>query len=188
MFYNLPGFDPRIVGWIVKYAHQNYWRVRDFMELEDLVHEGFDCLLDARKRYSHYDEKRFVCTVKLMFSNHIPYLLNRNIRMPQGKLMRMLDFCDPTHEAFFYENSLGVDEHFEIARTIAEAPESIKPLLAAFLDESSDIPKRLSRPLRRSFKTGKRRETFNSRLCRLLGREPGEDVTGEIEAYLCLES
>src|SRR5229473_6486558 len=103
------------------------------MELEDLIHEGFDCLYDAQRRYPDHPPKRFANTVHLMFRNHIPYLQNRNVRMPEGQLLHLADLCDPAKETAFAEKLLGADELQFVRTLVAEAPEAMKPLLAAFI-------------------------------------------------------
>lgn len=183
-FYQLDGFDPRLVGWIVNFARKNYYRVAEFMDLTDLVHEGFDCLLDARRRYSHYEPRRFSNTVKLMFSNQIPYLLNRNIRMPVGHLRRFSDMVEPEKVAAAAERLIGEDEDARLRQVIADAPPRVKLILEAYLDPEHPMQDRLMRDLRR-FRNRAGRETLNEKLCSIVGADPDKvDVRQEIREYL----
>lgn len=185
-FYDLPNVDSRIVGWLVKYANRNYWKVQDFMSLQDLIHEGFDVLYDAIRRYperKENDPKRFFNTVKLMFTNHIPYLQNRNIRMPEGQLGRIADMCDPAKAEAFTAKLAGADEYEAVRRLVCEAPDLIKPILQAYVEDEGRVIDMLAAPLRR-FEDGTR-ETTNEKMCHILGLDSNQyDIPSTIRAYL----
>jgi len=186
MYYNIPDFDPRMVGWIVKYARENYWKVKDFMLLEDLIHQGFECLLIAKQKYPdryENDPKRFINTVKLIFANDIPYLQNRNIRMPEGQLMRIGDMCGDGQEYSFTEMLAGADEDQEVRECIADAPERIRKILEAFFDEASAVHGMVSRKLR--YHMDGTRDSLNERFCNFLGLDPRQnDICQELKDYL----
>lgn len=186
MYYNIPDFDPRIVGWIVRYARENYWKVKDFMLLEDLIHQGFECLLIARHKYPdrfENDPKRFINTVKLIFANDIPYLQNRNVRMPEGQLGRIADMCGEGQDQAFTELLAGADENQAVRQFISEAPERIRKILEAFFDEGSAVHGMLSRKLR--YRMDGTRDNLNERFCKFVGLDPrSNDLYAEIKAYL----
>ena len=182
MYYDIPGFDPSLIGWIVKYANKNYSKVKDFMEIEDLIHEGFDCLFDCQRRYGNKGLKpqHFFALVRSTFSNHIPYLLNRNVRLP---VTAILDMVEEQKEQDFADKIMGADE-FQLIRTlIAEAPLAIKPILQAFVDDKDDVIKLLAKPYEKRMDGS--RESTNERLCRWLGLNPKEhDIPGELREFL----
>lgn len=180
MYYDIPEVDPAIIGWIVKYANQEYSKVKSFMDLEDLIHEGFDCLYDAKIRYPERSPKHFFATVKTMFRRHIPYLLNRNAHLP---VTAILDMVEDQNEQDFADKIMGTDE-FQLIRTlIAEAPQAIKPILEAFISDKNDVIELLAKPY--SKRMDGSRETTNERLCRWLGLDPKRnDIPGELRAFL----
>lgn len=186
MYYTIPDVDPRLVGWIVNYSRRNFWKVKDFMELEDLVHEGFDCIYIAKVKYADRlieNPKKWTNTVKLMVANNIPYLRTCNIRMPEGSLIRIGDMIDPERELAFSEMLVGSDENEGIRQVVAEAPPRIKPILESFLDVSSPLHAFLKR--RRRYRMSGIHETLNERLCRYLGIDPEQyNVCQEIREYL----
>lgn len=180
MYYDIPEFDPAIIGWIVKFANQEYSKVRNFMDLEDLIHEGFDCLYDCKKRYPDRSPKHFFATVKTMFRRHIPYLLNRNARLPVAAI---LDMVDIQNEQDFSDKIMGADEFQLLCTLIAEAPQAIKPILEAFVSDKNEVIELLAKPYAK--RIDGTRETTNERLCRYLGLDPRRiDIRGELYSFL----
>ena len=182
MYYQIPDVDPRLVGWICNFAKKNHYRVKSFMTKEDLLHECFDCLFDARRRYAERykdDPKRFTATVKLMCANTVPYLLTRNVRF---KTVPILDMCERHQEADFTDKLAGPDEAQAIAMLIAEAPEILKPILRAYTD-GGIAADHLAAPNRR--RLDGTRMTLNERLCRIVGIDPSvRDIATELRNYL----
>jgi hypothetical protein len=189
MYYNIPDFDPKIIGWIVAYSRKNYWKVREFMLMEDLIHEGFECLFICRQKYAdrfENDQKKFINTVKLVFANHIPYLQNRNVRMgeePWQRLSLIADHCNEDQELAFIEMLAGVDEDQIVREFIADAPDKIRRVLEAFFDQTSEVHQMLSRRLR--WRLDGTRDTLNERLCKFVGLDPrSNDLYADIRSYL----
>lgn len=46
-----PYLDDGMIGYIEKFARKNYWRVASWIDLDDLVQDGFMCFAKCRHRY-----------------------------------------------------------------------------------------------------------------------------------------
>lgn len=73
-----PYLDAHVRGWIVKYAHKQYWKVQSWYDFEDLVQDGYLCFAKARKGFkftmdepTHDNRKEFMAFFQMAFVNHI---------------------------------------------------------------------------------------------------------------------
>lgn len=158
-----PYFDDGLKKWIFKQAHKNYWRVATWMDLDDLVQEGFLCYAICRARYEPKNEQHLMSLVKITFINQITDLANRRTRTPETPVSEL---ASPGNELELLESLAGgEDGDSELQGLLARAPKEVRALLAAL--SSDEGAERMRRPYR--IREDGSRETTNERWCRLIG-------------------
>lgn len=147
-------------GWILKTAKQNYWRVKDFYELDDLVQDGFLKFEHVRNRYPNVTSKaNLMALFKRAYTNHIHDLARR-----KAKVRACFDNeCD----LGFSMERLRYTMMPNTSPTIALLRPELRALFKALLTDPRAAEK-LARKLDRT------RQTTNDFFCRLIGADPSE--------------
>lgn len=146
--------------WLFKTAKRNYWRVASWMDIDDLIQDGFLCWQITIRRHPDVEDIRILMRYfQVTYSNLLHDLANKRTYSLE------VPFCTLSEEAtYLFEQQ--VCEFGEMMRLIIEAPPQISRCLRALIFNNLD----LSAPYR--LWLDGRRETFNDRLCRLLGVDP----------------
>lgn len=170
--------DQDMRRWIKDTARKNFWKVAGFMDLDDLIQEGFFCYAKCNDRYpKNIAQRHFMALVKTTFENHIrtisanrhkkmdwPFDSGTLYRMPSPKEMAKIELetADPEEQTF--------------VTALNQLPEDFKRLLRALMEDAKSIPM-LTQP---------RRETRNEYLCRLAGISPERDLEAELRAHFAM--
>lgn len=156
-----PLLDKGGYAWLVNTARKNYWRVAAWMEVEDLIQEGQACYVKVRAHYPDQHPAVTMALFKSSYINRLHDLANRRTRQDSE-----IPYCLMTEaDVAFFENR-QIDEFAELLRIAAEAP----PVVGRLLMKLFENPVPLSQPYAR--KAHRTRETFNERLCRIVGVDP----------------
>lgn len=68
--------DKGAVGWLIKTANENYWRVEGFCTRDDLIQDGYVCYLKIAERYKKKNKAHTMALFKTAYFNHIHDLSN----------------------------------------------------------------------------------------------------------------
>lgn len=168
-FYSL---DDAAIGWMKQNAAKQYWRVAPWINLDDLIQDGYLCWFIVRRKYPDVESKaNRMALFKRVFNNHLHNLANARTRNPELAFAGVQEEVDRKLEKTSCETA-------EMLTMIAEAPTPIRRLLKVIMAD----PTRL----RPSYKTdGLVRETLNERLCSLVGINPKQnDLHAALRAAL----
>lgn len=172
-----PYFDTGLKKWIYKTAHQNYWRVASWLDLDDLIQEGFLCFAICRARYEPANKSHFMSLVKITFLNQITDLANKRTRTLECPIS---DVAVLGNEEEMLEILGGFEDgDAEVMALLARAPREVQIILAAM--NTNEGAERIRRPSR--VRQDGTRETRNEKLCRLAG-VPTFDFEGALRALV----
>jgi hypothetical protein len=178
--YELP---KSIVGWITNHAKKNYWRMADWIELDDLIRDGIMIAYKCRQRYVSdeitVESAHFMSLVKTSYYNHIGELL---------RYSRAIETCyigDMMRANESYADALDrvggtTDSDADFLLLISEMPEYLRKAVLLYFDD--DAVKKLRRE--RVMKRGRKAESFPEKLVRLCGFPKDKDFETELRAYL----
>jgi hypothetical protein len=159
--------DDSAKGWLYKTARSNHWRVQSWIDLDDLIQDGFMLWGVIRRRYPEAtDIKHVMRLFQTTFTNHIHLLARHKRDRPE--------ITDDTLESVA---SVSCPDS-EMAMFIAEAPDELRPVLSSILAD----PAVLNRPARRYL--GGRRETTNEWLAGIASQKSDKDLSEVLLAYL----
>lgn len=172
-----PYLDAGLKKWIYAQAHKNFWRVAAWMDIDDLIQEGFLCFAICRARYEPENKAHFMSLVKITFLNQITDLANKRTRTPECPIS---DIAEMGNDQELLENLAGgEDGDAEIMALLARAPLEVRLILAAM--NTNEGAARMRRPAR--VREDGTRETNNERLSRLVGI-PTFDFEGTLRALV----
>jgi hypothetical protein len=179
-----PEMDASAIRWLWKTARKNYWRVSHWYDLDDLVQDGYLHYARLCNKYPDIEIRAHIMGLfKRIYLNHIHDLSKRRTRGPVevlecDLLTRQTDSNDES--PLLWESLCAVDSEQDFFDLIASAPTPVQQILNLFTTEASC--KLLRAPYRWRHGT---RETFNERLCRMLGYSPDQiDLAGILRGYL----
>lgn len=196
---NDPFLDAAMRGWIVNFSKDNFWRVEQWYEFEDLVQDGYMCYAKCRQYYNHIsnlrhpgqsERRQFMRLVQTTFTNHIHKLANRRTR---GQELIFSQYMDD--EVVGLEAVLpALPEEATMRCLLASAPREIVDLVALLAKEGVDAVKFVRSNLRwredgRRLRKYRRRlrETTNEHYCRRLGLDARTvDLLGMLKSHLGL--
>lgn len=199
-----PYLDAGMVGFIEKFARKNHWRVASWLDLEDLVQEGWMCYYAVRRhpKYAELNSKaeptpddvrQVMAMVRTTLFRRMHTLSNSLNAVPESGLsvtgtVRLEDLAPAETCANSVVELLAgaprevVELAGALARDIVAAHEYARDTVGR-RETSAEHRKRLHSKKRRRGRG--RRETTNEMYCRLLGRDPErEDVRGLVVDYL----
>lgn len=169
--------DDGMKGWIVNTSKKHHWRVASYIDLDDLVQDGFMHFYRLRAKYPDVvDRPHMMRLLQITFTNWINDLATKRTRhnevlaeyqaLIEDETQHYSLFCDPEVEPAF-------------AVRLARAPAHIKKLLSAL--STDEGVRRLSRPYR-VFRD--HIETRNERLCRIAGVAANScNICDDLRAY-----
>ena len=122
-------FDKGLKGWIISYAKKNYWRVAAWMDLDDLIQEGFVCYAICRARYDDRveNQRHFMALVKICFVNQITDLANQRTAELEIAISQLGD--DDSENSPLESILGGIEGDAELAALLATAPAEIQKLM-----------------------------------------------------------
>ena len=183
--------------WLVKTARANYWRVSSWVELDDLIQDGYVLWF---RLIEHYDEvtelKHMMSLFQRSYTNYLHDLskfrtrdvvtIEANLRVNLEKRIDRgaVPELQPDEVANELEASNGdyaLTTELETMMDLGVPPTEVAAFFELF--QSEEGLRRLRARYRR--RKGGVRETFNQRLCRLLGFDATEvDVVGSLRSYI----
>ena len=181
--------DSRTREWLLRVAKKNWWRVADFIDLDDLVQDGFVVWYRVHQRYREEgrEHPHIVNTFKRAYRNHLHDLANARTRAPVELLWLDSEFTDhdddDAHAPRKPVEMLAPLEYGaqEITVHLKQAPFRVRELLKLFADPQAR--ERMTHPYR--VHGDGSRETLNERLCRLAGFDANHvDLVHTLRAYL----
>jgi len=156
MTYPLP--DEGAIRWMQGYARRNYWRVAAWMELDDLIQDGYYSWCEVCWRYPHAvnTPAHIMSLFKLCYADKITDL-------SRGKTKQQDDARSDIVEV--YEgDSVTIPDPSNFNLLLAKAPKIVKDTIDLLTSDS--MKDELHKPYEKQ--TSGRRETLNERLCKLL--------------------
>jgi len=170
----MPRLNPAVVmdsameRWMIRRCHDNYWRVSEWMEIEDLVQEGHRVYADCRRRYKERvtDKRHFMALYKTCLNNHLTDLAAKRYRA-----LNLVEL-EPGH------NDARSDHSNAFLLTLMK--EARYPVRAVF--ELFGTDKGIE--FMRAYPQGQH-ERPNHYLCRLLGLDPKQfNLPGLVRSFL----
>lgn len=155
--------DESAKRWLAKKASKNLWKVQPFLEYDDLIQEGFWMFYRVKAKYPKVNKRHLMSLFYRSYSNHIIYLAQK--RTKNAELLAC-DIVDVDGNLFDMWDS--VCEPNYVDTLIAHAPEPLDKLLRVI--QTDEVIAKLRRPYRYKLSTGQ--ETFNDRLCGIIGVNP----------------
>lgn len=163
--------DKGMRGWIVNFAVKNHWRVAAWMDVEDLVQEGYLCYAKCLDRYgTDLVQRHFMALVQQSFQNRVHNLA--------AKRTRTIDAPVASYDAGdVSEVCEGVEpEEGTLATLVRSLPRELSELLQTLLGDARELAEQLPR------------ETTNAWLCRIAGLPAARyDVEAALRRHLDLE-
>jgi hypothetical protein len=156
-----PEWTKALIGWSVNYIKKNMWSIEQGVyEIDDLLQEGYLLFLKLRDYYPRVVEPaHFLSLYKTAFRNMFFDLTrvvrNKNRAVEQGMALLMTP-CEMAE--------------IPTELVLAEAPVELRLILSVYQDDA--LLKKLREPLRTNSRQP--RESFNSRICKLIGLDPNE--------------
>ena len=171
--------DDGVRGWIFKTAMKNYWRMASWYDFEDLIQDGFLHFYRVRERYKDVKDKPHLMRLfQTCYRNHIHDLANKRTRTPEHLFV---DLITPDSSEYDVLDRLkGIEEEIgPLLVLLRQAPSEVREVLELFLTDSGLC--KLSGP---TLRFDNARETFNAKLCRLLGKNSERcDVLGSVRVF-----
>jgi hypothetical protein len=182
-------YDDGLRRWIEAKAREEHWRLRSWMDVDDLVQDGYICYLRCRRAYtmgppkpgfqdlraidgvlSQDQRKHFMALVQRAFGNHIMSLSSKFASCPEQVLA---DVIPANAESMELDDLAPAQpEEMSIAMVIAQAPAEIGEAIGKLLQDGLDAYSRSRlRTYNGRVRRGRRalRETTSQRLARVLG-------------------
>lgn len=158
-------------NWLLKTAKTNYWRVAAWIDLEDLIQDGYMLWISTRRRYTSAIFLPHVMRLfQVTYINHIHDLARENSRLLEYTFSQFDD------QAAWAITNLEACEFSELLRLMAEAPGHLKSILVALHVKD--------RALRSRVRTNGVRSTLNERLAHTINASPSELPSKKLRAFL----
>lgn len=161
--------------WLLNTARSNFWRVCHWMELEDLIQDGYMHFVRVCNRYPGSNPSQRMALFKVVYKNHLNVLSQKRTRKPE---LSYMDYSTPEDPDGF-ERILPPSKFTDLT-PLTTAPEPIRKVLSIFGSTKGLLA------LRQEYKCrGRQRETRNERLCKLCGLDPNQfDLPTLLKNYL----
>jgi hypothetical protein len=174
--------DASARGWLLKTSVRNYWRVAAWMELDDLIQDGYLHYQRLVNKYPDVTDKPHIMQLfKRTFTNHVHDLSKKRMRTPEQT------FSATPHENSDNDGILdkaGSEPELATFRAfLSQAPKPVRDVIALLTKEAGRLAIR-AQYRKRNDGT---RETVNERLCKLCGYDHNAiDLAWLVRAYLSL--
>lgn len=193
--------DAGAKAWLAITAKEHYWRVADWMEIDDLIQDGNMCWQRIVAKYEDRDyttitgvvtkgtprvrsRRHLMGLFKISYLNHINNLSKTatrcRVEVRAYDLVKSLGSEDLVWDQLQIGGRIEEQELQDFERLVAEAPSSLQTIFRTLMAMDA----------RRTFSAAYRvyrnhRETLNERLCRVAGLDAtGIDLVGQLRAYL----
>ena len=162
--------------WLIKFAKKNYWRVAAWIELEDLIQDGFECYYETLYRYpTAKDAAHIMRLFQLVFRSRIEDLVRAHKKQIDSARSDIVENIDSKPSL-----SMILPDFSNFHALLAKAPKQIKDMLNLLNSEQGR--QELIKPFTRN--DDGRRETLNERWCKLLGYDAKQiDVVTMLRSY-----
>ena len=155
--------DSGLERWLFKTARKHYWRVASYLELEDLIGDGYLVYVECVQRYKDRvtERRHFMALFRTCYLNHITDLANKRSRDIMG-VATDAESCGEDDEI---ESLLPPSlPDAELATLIQQAKGPVQLVLRLYytdagLERLREVPQ-------------EPRETINAYLCRVLFLDP----------------
>lgn len=181
-----PFLDAGMRGYIVNTARKEFWRVASYIEIDDLIQDGYLCYAKCAKAYpqlskinnpTNEQKRHFMSLVKTAFANHIHTLASKRTAAPD----ELLNLTAEETETEALDRLLPAEgEIGSFAMLLANAPAEIKQLIQLLTADVQGFTRT---------KVGRRslRETTNEHFCRLLGVDPNTvNMVERVKSYFSM--
>jgi hypothetical protein len=160
-------------NWLFRHANKNHWRVAAWMDLDDLIQEGYIEYCEVLKRYPQAVEASHKMRLfQLCFRSKIEDLVRANTKQVDDARSDILEIYDG--------DAILVPDFSNLHALLIKAPQVIKDALTLLADDKQR--EELVKPFTR-YDNG-RRETLNERMCKLLNIDSSKvDVVGQMKNY-----
>ena len=160
-------------NYLFAYARKNHWRVSAWIDLDDLIQEGYFAYYDTLRRYPSATEPQHIMSLfKLVLRSNIEDIVRKNTKQVDDARSDIVDVFDG--------DAILTPDFSNLHALLIKAPQIIKEALALLANEQTCSE--LQKPFER-YENG-RRETLNERFCRLLGKDSNcIDYTKELKLY-----
>lgn len=171
-------------NWLLRVAKKNYWRVVGWYEIDDLIQDGHLIWAMVVERYETRpgrvrSRRHLMALFKVCYINHITALANAKTRTAERVVADLLLTERFLSETETWDLAFKVEDVSAHNLLIAELPPQLRELMR--LLETGD-----TRKLRYKYRRlrANTRETFNSRLCKLLGVDTSTDIADTLRNLL----
>ncbi len=149
--------------WLAKTAQQNRWRVQRFMDVDDLIQDGYFVWIRCCRVYPDVvDRPHMMALFKRAYTNHLHNLAKKRTR-EEAELL-LCNLPPEMQDTVLSQPKLCCDLS-TLLPWLVEAPPAVRNIVERILLD----PERARKPSRL---LPSHRETTNHRLCRLIGIDP----------------
>lgn len=135
-----PYLDAGMRGFILNFARSNHWRVASWIELDDLIQEGWVCYYKCRRRYAALDKpdpdrdnrRHMMALVKTSFRRRLDTLASqRTASVPEVSMTSM--GCDGADVI----DRIAGDDQIDVTSLIVGAPQELVDLVSILVRDAS---------------------------------------------------
>lgn len=168
---NLP--DEGALRWLHAYARKNYWRVAAWIDYDDLIQYGYLEYCEVRVRYPDAVEPAHIMSLfKLCVCSRFEDLNRQNSKQVDDARSDIVEVFDG--------DAVALPDPSTFNLLLIKAPRLVRDTIILLADDKQrDV---LNKPYDKQ--PNGRRETFNERLCSLLGLDASKnDVVRDVRDY-----
>jgi hypothetical protein len=154
--------DDGAKAWMMGYARRNYWRVAAWMDLDDLIQDGYYAWVEVCWRYPAIIDQpaQIMSMFKLCFADKITDLSRGKTKQQDDARSDIVDVFDG--------DAVTMPDPSNFNLLLVKAPKLVKDTIE--LMTSDRMKDELNKPYERQ--ANGHRETLNERICRLLKLDP----------------
>jgi hypothetical protein len=173
-----------VIGWIANHARKNYWRLADWYDLDDLIHDGLMKAYECKARYGvpgeTIDHPHYMRLVQTSFRNHIGELLRHMRGVDDHTKLTDMAMVDQDETDVIDRIAEADETPQDYALLLAELPPHLHTVvsLMSSVDGSKALRKRLRTRL------SGHDETAVERLHKLTGYPVDRNFEAELRTYL----
>lgn len=141
-----PYLDAALKGWLVNTARKHYWRVSSWMDMDDLIQEGYFCFAKCKAKFKFLmdepdvdNRKQFMAFFKMAFMNRITDISKDRTDTPEVAVANLPDYQADLVET--WTSSANEEGDAPLAALIAKAPAEIAEMFRRILvDGAANVP------------------------------------------------
>lgn len=165
--------DNGALAWLHKYARRNYWRVAAWMDYDDLIQDGYREYYEVRFRYPNATQPAHIMSLfKLTMCSKLEDLVRQNTKQIDDARSDIVEVFDG--------DAVALPDPSTFNLLLIKAPKLVRDTIMLLAnDKQREV---LNKPYDKQ--ANGRRETFNERICSLLGLDANKnDVVKEVRQY-----